>query len=78
MDGVGVILTGESQIPQENWERVEEAAMDIVNRIHPTVESHCKRKEVIEYLQALIQSFLGCEVIQIPFLFYQLNFFNLL
>ncbi|OAY24159.1 uncharacterized protein LOC122722410 [Manihot esculenta] len=62
MDGVGVILTGESQIPQENWERVEEAAMDIVNRIHPTVESHCKRKEVIEYLQALIQSFLGCEI----------------
>ncbi|KAJ9167467.1 hypothetical protein P3X46_022118 [Hevea brasiliensis] len=62
MGDVGVVLKREVQIPEENWERADEAARKIVNRIRPTVEADCKRKEVIEYVQALIKSSLGYEV----------------
>ncbi|XP_061944523.1 uncharacterized protein LOC133668590 [Populus nigra] len=49
-------------IVEENWERAEEFTREIVYRIHPTVESNFKRKQVIGYVQRLIKSSLGFEV----------------
>jgi hypothetical protein len=48
---------------EENWERAEEFTREIVYRIHPTVESNFKRKQIIGYVQRLIKSSLGFEVI---------------
>jgi len=50
-------------IVEENWERAEEFTREIVYRIHPTVESNFKRKQIIGYVQRLIKSSLGFEVI---------------
>ena len=50
-------------IVEENWERAEEFTREIVYRIHPTVESNFKRKQVIGYVQRLVKSSLGFEVI---------------
>ncbi|XP_015574177.1 uncharacterized protein LOC8258097 isoform X2 [Ricinus communis] len=49
-------------ISEENWERAEQATLQIVYRIHPTVEADCNRKHVVEYVQSLIQSSLGFQV----------------
>eukprot|EP00258_Populus_trichocarpa_P023529 XP_024439548.1 uncharacterized protein LOC7465162 [Populus trichocarpa] len=49
-------------IVEDNWERAEEVATEIVYRIHPTVESSFKRKQVIDYVQRLIRYSLGFEV----------------
>ena len=50
-------------IVEENWERAEEVTREIFYGIHPTVESNFKRKQVIGYVQRLIKSSLGFEVI---------------
>ncbi|KAF9670935.1 hypothetical protein SADUNF_Sadunf13G0120900 [Salix dunnii] len=49
-------------IVEENWERAEEVTTEIVCRIHPTVESNFKRKQVIDYVQTLIRRSLEFEV----------------
>lgn len=46
-----------------NWVRAEEATSEIVCRIHPTVEANSRRKSVIAYVQALIKSSFGLEVL---------------
>uniref|UniRef100_A0A6N2M229 PAP-associated domain-containing protein n=2 Tax=Salix viminalis TaxID=40686 RepID=A0A6N2M229_SALVM len=50
-------------IAEENWERAEEVTTEIVNKIHPTVESNFKRKQVVEYVQTLIRRSLAFEVL---------------
>lgn len=49
-------------IGAESWDAAERATHEVVCRIHPTLGADYKRKEVIEYVQGLIRSHVGCEV----------------
>ncbi|KAM7521988.1 hypothetical protein LguiA_011890 [Lonicera macranthoides] len=51
-----------SSIRAEIWAVAEETTRDVVNCIHPTLDSEEKRKDVIDYIQRLIRGSLGCEV----------------
>ncbi|KAL6563546.1 hypothetical protein OROGR_002505 [Orobanche gracilis] len=41
----------------------EEAAEQVLNCVHPTLDSEEKRRDVIDYVQQLVQSRLNCEVV---------------
>ncbi|KAL6499892.1 hypothetical protein OROGR_027802 [Orobanche gracilis] len=41
----------------------EEAAGQVLNCVHPTLDSEEKRRDVIDYVQQLVQSHLNCEVV---------------
>ncbi|XWS74437.1 hypothetical protein CRYUN_Cryun02cG0216100 [Craigia yunnanensis] len=49
-------------IAMESWERAEEATRRIVWSVQPTLDADRKRKEVVEYVQRLIQDGLGYQV----------------
>lgn len=49
-------------IGAESWAAVERTTHEVVCRIHPTLATDYKRREVIEYVQGLITSRVGCEV----------------
>lgn len=51
-----------SLITSENWSRAENTAGDILRRIQPTLVAEQKRQEVIDYVQGLIRTRIGCEV----------------
>ncbi|PIM98859.1 Polynucleotide adenylyltransferase, partial [Handroanthus impetiginosus] len=40
----------------------EEAAQQVLNSVHPTLDSEEKRRDIIDYVQRLIKSHLNCEV----------------
>ncbi|RAL43350.1 hypothetical protein DM860_012491 [Cuscuta australis] len=50
-----------SSIGEECWAAAEETAKELVNCIHPTMDSEEKRKDVMEYVQKLIRDYLACE-----------------
>ncbi|KAL0284184.1 UNVERIFIED_CONTAM: hypothetical protein Sangu_2841900 [Sesamum angustifolium] len=41
----------------------EEAAEQVLNCVHPTLDSEEKRRDVIDYVQLLVKSHLNCEVV---------------
>ncbi|KAL5197187.1 hypothetical protein ABZP36_000699 [Zizania latifolia] len=49
-------------VPAEAMRAAEEAAHEVVLRLHPTEEAERTRQDVIGYLQRLFGSSLGCEV----------------
>ncbi|CAK9142709.1 unnamed protein product [Ilex paraguariensis] len=49
-------------IREDCWAVAEETTQEVVNCIHPTLDSEEKRKDVIDYVQRLISTALGCEV----------------
>ncbi|CAN4098668.1 unnamed protein product [Withania somnifera] len=51
-----------SEITEDCWAVVEEAVKEVVNCVHPTVDTEEKRKDVVDYVQRLIRCSLGCEV----------------
>ena len=51
-----------SSIGLERWARAEEATQKIICQVQPTAVSEERRREVIDYVQRLIRSTLGCEV----------------
>ncbi|KAG9154980.1 hypothetical protein Leryth_012163 [Lithospermum erythrorhizon] len=50
------------EIDVECMEVGEEVAKEVLNCIHPTLDSEEKRKDVIDYVQRLLKDYLGCEV----------------
>lgn len=61
-----------SSIRAEIWGVAEETTREVVNCIHPTLDSEEKRKDVIDYIQRLIRGSLGCEVAIISPIFFSL------
>ncbi|KAK4376135.1 hypothetical protein RND71_006812 [Anisodus tanguticus] len=51
-----------SAITEDCWVVGEEAIEQVVNCVHPTLDTEEKRKDVIDYVQRLIRCSLGCEV----------------
>jgi hypothetical protein len=49
-------------IGAEPWAAAERTTHEVVCRIHPTLATNYKMREVIEYVQGLITSRVGCEV----------------
>lgn len=54
--------SNQTAIGAELWQRAEEATQGIIAHVQPTVVSENRRKEVIDYVQRLIKTRLGCEV----------------
>ncbi|CAH9075313.1 unnamed protein product [Cuscuta epithymum] len=50
-----------SVIGEECWSSAEETTTELVNCIHPTMDSEEKRKDVMEFVQKLIRDSLSCE-----------------
>lgn len=46
----------------------ETTAKEVLSCIHPTLDSDEKRKDVIEYVQSLIKTRVGLEVLYLPFI----------
>ncbi|XP_010529933.1 PREDICTED: uncharacterized protein LOC104806642 isoform X2 [Tarenaya hassleriana] len=46
----------------EFWQRAEEATRGIIAQVHPTLVSEERRRAVIDYVQILVKTTLGCEV----------------
>ncbi|XP_022997710.1 uncharacterized protein LOC111492589 [Cucurbita maxima] len=51
-----------SLITSENWLRAENTAGCILRRIQPTCVAEQKRQEIVDYVQGLIRTRIGCEV----------------
>ncbi|XP_060176107.1 uncharacterized protein LOC132606553 [Lycium barbarum] len=51
-----------STITEDCWVVGEEAINEVVNCVHPTLDTEEKRKDVIDYVQRLIKCSLGCQV----------------
>ncbi|CAH9138566.1 unnamed protein product [Cuscuta epithymum] len=51
-----------SSIGEDYWELVDETAREVLNYVHPTMDSEEKRKDVIEFMQNLIRGCAPCEV----------------
>ncbi|CAN4101111.1 unnamed protein product [Withania somnifera] len=51
-----------SEVTEDCWVVVEEAVKEVVNCVHPTLDTEEKRKDVVDYVQRLIKNSLGCEV----------------
>lgn len=54
--------SNQTAIGAEFWLRAEEATQGIIAQVQPTVVSGNRRKAVIDYVQRLIRTSLGCEV----------------
>ncbi|KAL6532557.1 hypothetical protein OROHE_013979 [Orobanche hederae] len=50
-----------ASIRVEYLSAMEEAAEQVLNCVHPTLDSEEKRRDVIDYVQQLVQSHLNCE-----------------
>lgn len=61
-DRLGVTHPDPSAIGEECWASAEEMIQELVNCVHPTMDSEEKRKDVMEYIQKLIRDSLACEV----------------
>ncbi|XP_019159819.1 PREDICTED: uncharacterized protein LOC109156416 isoform X2 [Ipomoea nil] len=51
-----------SAIDVDIWALAEETAQEVVNYIHPTMDSEEKRKDVTDFMQRLIRCYAPCEV----------------
>lgn len=52
-----------SAVTEDCWAVAEEAVQEVVNCVHPTLDTEEKRKDVVDHVQRLIRCSLGCEVI---------------
>ncbi|KAH6765735.1 PAP/OAS1 substrate-binding domain superfamily [Perilla frutescens var. hirtella] len=52
-----------SLISEECLSAAEEAAEEVLNCVHPTLDSEEKRRDVIDYVQQLVKTHLNCEVV---------------
>lgn len=52
-----------SIISKECLSAAEEAAEEVLNCVHPTLDAEEKRRDVIDYVQQLVKTHLNCEVI---------------
>ncbi|PIN07823.1 Polynucleotide adenylyltransferase [Handroanthus impetiginosus] len=52
-----------AEITAECLSAAEEATEQVLNCVHPTLDSEEKRRDVIDYIQQLIKSHLSCEVV---------------
>lgn len=50
-------------ISEECLLAAEDAAEEVLNCVHPTLDAEEKRRDVIDYVQQLVKSRLNCEVI---------------
>nr|GMC56804.1 uncharacterized protein LOC109156416 isoform X1 [Ipomoea batatas] len=57
-----VIHPDPSVIAVDIWALAEETAQEVVNFIHPTMDSEEKRKDVTDFMQRLIRCYAPCEV----------------
>ncbi|KAL8549024.1 hypothetical protein ACS0TY_008053 [Phlomoides rotata] len=51
-----------SSLSEDCLSAAEEAAQQVLNCIHPTLDSEEKRRDIVDYLQRLIKTHLNCEV----------------
>lgn len=51
-----------SSFAPEVWTRAELATQKIIRQVQPTVASEDRRRDVIDYVQRLLRTCLGCEV----------------
>ncbi|XP_057789739.1 uncharacterized protein LOC131006597 isoform X2 [Salvia miltiorrhiza] len=51
-----------ASLREECLSAAEEAAQQVLNCIHPTLDSEEERRDIIDYMQRLIKSHLNCEV----------------
>ena len=58
-----------SSFAPEVWVRAELATQKIIRQVQPTVASEDSRRDVIDYVQRLLRTYLGCEVILFLFIF---------
>lgn len=63
-------LPDPASLSEECLSAAEEAAQQVLNCIHPTLDSEEKRRDIVDYVQRLIKSHLKCEVINFFFLFF--------
>lgn len=56
-----------ASLREECLSAAEEAAQQVLNCIHPTLDSEEERRDLIDYVQRLIKSHLNCEVINFYF-----------
>ncbi|KAJ4822480.1 hypothetical protein Tsubulata_011632 [Turnera subulata] len=52
----------QTAIGVEHWQKAEDATQGIIARVQPTLVSEERRKAVIDYVQRLIRTSIGCEV----------------
>ncbi|KAL7081912.1 hypothetical protein ACP275_14G068300 [Erythranthe tilingii] len=52
-----------AEISEERLSAAEEAAEQVMNWVHPTLDSEEKRRDVIDYVQELVKTRLNCEVV---------------
>ncbi|VFQ80129.1 unnamed protein product [Cuscuta campestris] len=52
-----------SAVGDDCWALLEETAKEVVNYVHPTMDSEEKRSDITEFLQKLIRSYAPCEVL---------------
>lgn len=57
-----LLSSNQKAIGAEYWQRAEEATQGVIAQVQPTVVSQNRRRAVIDYVQRLITSCLGCEV----------------
>ncbi|XP_020550435.1 uncharacterized protein LOC105163859 isoform X2 [Sesamum indicum] len=51
-----------ASLSEESLSAAEEAAQQVLNCVHPTLDSEEKRRDIVDYVQRLIKSHLNCEV----------------
>lgn len=56
-----------AMISEECLSSAAEAAEQVLNCVHPTLDSEEKRRDVIDYVQQLVKTHLNCEVIDFVF-----------
>lgn len=54
--------SNQTAIGAEYWQKAEDATQGVIAQVQPTVVSENRRKAVVDYVQRLIRSCLGCEV----------------
>lgn len=62
-------------IARDSWDSAEETARRIVWSVQPTLDADRKRKEIVEYVQRLIQDGLGYQVFLHSYIYYVYRLF---
>ncbi|XP_012838061.1 PREDICTED: uncharacterized protein LOC105958607 [Erythranthe guttata] len=59
-----------AEISEERLSAAEEAAEQVMNWVHPTLDSEEKRRDVIDFVQELVKTRLNCEIIKNDVIWY--------
>lgn len=63
---------------EECLSAAEDAARNVLNCIHPTLDSEEERRDIIDYMQRLIKSHVNSEVVNFLFFLFFLNLISFL